>query len=185
MADLFQWLRELWAPRRRRPSSAAGLQADLRVRPLEERRLFHAGPLTTPLAGAVTQNTEPPVAATVTVDEHQNLVIRGSDASEAVAVRWDESHQELWISGAALEGEVPGARSVEGGVAISLAQFEGREIIFDLGDGADALALDWSAGASQQGFDRRGRRARYANAHGDSRRCALRLWPCRQYVDHI
>jgi hypothetical protein len=147
VADLFQWLRELWAPRRRRPSSAAGLQADLRVRPLEERRLFHAGPLTTPLAGAVTQNTEPPVAATVTVDEHQNLVIRGSDASEAVAVRWDESHQELWISGAALEGEVPGARSVEGGVAISLAQFEGREIIFDLGDGADSLALDWSAGA--------------------------------------
>lgn len=147
MADLFQWLRELWAPRRRRPSSAAALQADLRVRPLEERRLFHAGPLTTPLAGAITQTPEPPVAATVTVDEHQNLVIRGSDASEAVAVRWDEAQQELWISGAALGGEIPGARSVEGGIAISLAQYEGREIIFDLGDGADSLALDWSAGA--------------------------------------
>lgn len=84
------------------------------------------------------QNTEPPVPSQVP-DEHQNLVIRGSDASEAVAVRWDESHQELWISGASLEGEVPGARSVEGGVAIVPGEESRSRIYFDLGDGAHSF----------------------------------------------
>ena len=69
--------------REQRLRTASELFPTLQVRQLEERRVFHAGAIAAPIAGATASQPPPPPAptTTVTLDSGHNLLVQDGSAT--------------------------------------------------------------------------------------------------------
>jgi hypothetical protein len=157
---LIGWLKELLAPtgKRRRPDRRRlPIEPALTVRTLEERRVFHAGPLVPgPESHTEPAPAPPPPTTTVSLDGQQNLLIEelgASGHSDQLTIRFDQASQryEIFDPTQHLHTEIEGA--VGSGTHRLFIPYEvvgGDQLIVRTGAGEDSLTLDYSAGSSPQ-----------------------------------
>ena len=153
-------MKDLFAPagqRRRAGKLRLPIDPHLSVRPLEERRVFHAGPL---VPGPESQSPEnrsefaPPPTTSVSLDGQQNLQIeqlRANSHSDQLTIRFDAHHQryEIFDPTQLLTTEIEGA--IGSGTHRLYIPYEvvgGEQLIVRTGGGDDSLTLDYSAGDS-------------------------------------
>jgi hypothetical protein len=153
-------MKELLAPagkRRRAGKLRLPIEPALSVRALEERRVFHAGPLV-PGPESQSESTPPPAppSTTVSLDGQQNLLIEefGATAhSDQLTIRFDRTSQryEIFDPTQHLHTEIEGATgSGTHRLFIPFEVVSGDQLIFRTGAGEDSLTLDYSFGNSPQ-----------------------------------
>ncbi len=134
-------------PRRREQSP--DLYPTLRVRMLEERRVFHADAIVAP---AEAPPPPPPPTTTVTLDAEQNLLVQDVSAggqNDQLRVRFDAEGGFYEITDATqlLHTDIEGASgSGTHQLSIPIAAVSGERLIFQTGAGDDSLSVDLSGG---------------------------------------
>ncbi|MCC6494359.1 MAG: hypothetical protein IT424_15210, partial [Pirellulales bacterium] len=151
--------------RRKRPKRPSEAPA-LRVRVLEERRVFHAGAMAAPAAAGATASAPPAASTTaasapappaptlVTLDANHNLVIHDASAAgqrDNLTIRFDAARGGFQISDpeCPLATDIAGAsKSGSHAVFVPLSLIDGSQIFVQTGAGDDSLTLDLASGSA-------------------------------------
>jgi trimeric autotransporter adhesin len=151
-------MKDLFAPAgksRRAGKLRLPIEPALTVRTLEERRVFHAGPLVPgPESHTEPAPPPPPPTTTVSLDGQQNLLIEEFGAgshSDQLTIRFDQASQryEIFDPTQHLHTEIEGAAgSGTHRLFIPYEVVGGDQLIVRTGAGEDSLTLDYSAGSS-------------------------------------